>query len=177
MRVAIAQVNPTVGDLAGNRRLVEEDELALRVFGGFDQAMDPTLFQIFMQVRQGIDPQRCEATLYEELDKIKQVAPDDRELRKAKNQIAANFYRRLQTIGGKAISLGFSDVYFGNPRHFLDSVEHYEAVTAADVQRVARKYFTKRNRTVSVLIPETENSEEASAGSSSTELQTAEVGS
>jgi len=157
-----------------HRRLVEEDELALRVFGGFEQAMDPTLFQVFMQVRQGVEPERCEATLYEELDKIKEQAPDERELRKAKNQLAANFYRGLQTIGGKAIALGFSDVYHNDPKRFLTSVDRYEEVTGEDVQRVARQYFTKRNRTVSILIPEADPQEDARVTPAA---KTAEVGS
>ena len=157
-----------------HRRMVEQDELALRVFGGFNQSMDPTLFQIFMQVRQGVDTERCEATLYEEIDKLKEQAPDARELRKAKNQLAANFYRGLQTIGGKAIALGFSDVYHRDPKKFLTSVDRYEEVTAEDVQRVARTYFTKRNRTVSVLIPEAEPQEDAGVAP---ETKTAEVGS
>ena len=30
----------------------------------------------------------------------------------------------------------------------------FEAVTAADIQRVAKKYFTENNRTVATLIPD-----------------------
>jgi predicted Zn-dependent peptidase len=157
-----------------HRRLVEKDELALRVFGGFDQSMDPTLFQIFMQVRQDVDPARCEATLYEELETLKQIPPGERELRKAKNQLAADFYRGLETIGGKAIALGFSDVYFDDPKKFLTSVDRYEEVTAEDIQRVVRTYFTKRNRTVSVLVPEAEPQEGASL---TPKANSAEVGS
>jgi zinc protease len=140
-----------------HQRLVEKDELALRVFGGFNQSLDPTLFQITMQVRQGIEPAQCEAALYEELEALKISPPDEREMRKAKNQLAANFYRRLATIGGKAISLGFSDVYFNDPTAFLHSVDRYEEVTPEDIQRVVRTWFTKRNRTVSILVPETED--------------------
>jgi predicted Zn-dependent peptidase len=140
-----------------HQRLVEKDELALRVFGGFNQSLDPTLFQVTMQVRQGIEPEQCEAALYEELEALKTSPPGAREMRKAKNQLAANFYRRLATIGGKAISLGFSDVYFGDPTAFLHSVDRYEEITPEDIQRVVRTWFTKRNRTVSILVPETED--------------------
>jgi zinc protease len=157
-----------------HQRLVEQDELALRVFGGFDQALDPTLFQIYMQVRQGVDPARCEAALYEELDRLRNNPPNAREMRKAKNQLAANFYRRLATIGGKAISLGFSDVYFGDPTAFLGSVERYEEVTPEDIQRVVRTYFTKRNRTVSILVPESEE-DQAQADPADADTQLAEV--
>jgi zinc protease len=141
------------------RRLVEEDELALRVFGGMDYALDPTLFQVFMQVRDGIDPKTCEAALYEEIERLRERAPSERELRKAKNQLAADFYRQLQTISGKALALGFSDVYFGDPKAFLHEVERYEAIRAEDLQRVARTWLQRNNRTVSTLVPKSAGTE------------------
>jgi len=147
-----------------HRRLVERDQLALRVFGGMDYAMDPTLFQVFVQVRQGVDPADCERALYEELENLQDEPPAERELRKAQNQLAADFYRRMQTISGKALLLGFSDVYFGDPKELLQIVPRFEAVTAADLQRVAQTYFTKNNRTVSVLVPESEASESGQPG-------------
>lgn len=137
-----------------HRRLVEEDQNAIRVFGGMTYALDPTLFQVSMQLRQGADPARCEKALYEELANLQQTPPAERELRKAKNQLAAGFYRQLQTIGGKAITLGYSDVYFGDPKRLLDVVDQYEAVTAADIQRLVQTYFTADNRTVSTLAPQ-----------------------
>ena len=142
-----------------HRRLVERDQLALRVFGGMDYALDPTLFQVFVQVRQDVAPAACETALYEELDRLQQEPPAERELRKAKNQLAANFYRQMQTISGKAQLLGTSDVYFGDPKEILQIVSRYEAVTAADIQRLARESFKQSNRTVSVLVPETEAKE------------------
>ena len=88
------------------------------------------------------------------MQKFATEGPSDRELQKAKNQLSAAFYRGLETISGKALSLGRSDVYFGDAKAFLHTAEMFDKVTAADVQRVARSYFVPRNRTVSVLIPE-----------------------
>ena len=138
------------------RRLVESEEKALRVWGGFTYSMDPTLFQVNIQVRQGVDPADCEAALYDEIERVLSAPPSERELRKAKNQIAADHYRGLETISGKASALGYSAVYFDDPKAFLGLVDRIEAVTLDDIQRVVRTYFTKSNRTVSVLIPEQE---------------------
>ncbi len=140
-------------------RLVERDQLALRVYGGMDYAMDPTLFQFFVQVRQGVEASACETALYDELNRLQKEPPGERELRKAKNQLAANFYRQLQTISGKAQLLGSSDVYFGDPKQIFTIVQRYEAVGAADLQRLAREYFQSSNRTVSILVPENEEGE------------------
>jgi predicted Zn-dependent peptidase len=37
--------------------------------------------------------------------------------------------------------------------------QSYEAVTPADIQRVARQYLTEKNRTVATLIPEARTKE------------------
>jgi zinc protease len=138
------------------RLLVEREQVALSVDGGFDYALDPTLFQIFVQVKDGVDPARCETLLYEELQRLMHTELGAGELQKAKNQLAASHYRGLQTIAGKASALGRSDVYLGDPKAFLATVDHCDKVSAADVQRVLRTYFEARNRTVTVLVPEVE---------------------
>jgi zinc protease len=142
------------------RRLVDREQAALSVDGGFDHALDPTLFQIYVQVKEGVDLARCETLLYEEIDRLKGEPPGEREIQKARNQLAADFYRDLETISGKALVLGRSDVYFGDPKAFLKTAERYDAVTAADVQRVIRTYFDPNNRTVSVLVPTEETAKE-----------------
>jgi predicted Zn-dependent peptidase len=134
------------------RRLVDREQAALSVSGGFDYALDPTLFQVFVQVKEGVESKRCESLLYEEIDHLRQEGPAANEMQKAKNQLAAGFYRELQTISGKALVLGRSDVYFGDAKAFTKTVDMYEKVTSADVQRVAHTYFTPNNRTVSILI-------------------------
>jgi zinc protease len=136
------------------RRLVDREQAALSVYGGFDYALDPPLFQVVVQVKNDVEPAHCEALLYDEITRIQKELPGDRELQKAKNQLAAGFYRELETIGGKAQVLGRSDVYFSDPKACFQTVNHLEQVAAADVQRVARAYFDARNRTVALLVPE-----------------------
>jgi zinc protease len=135
------------------RRLVDREQAALSVSGGFQYALDPTVFQVTVQVKEGVEPARCESLVYEEIARFASEPPSDREIQKAKNQLAADFYRELETINGKAIVLGRSDVYFGDPKAFMQTAAQYDKVTAADVQRVAKTYFDRNNRTVAVLVP------------------------
>jgi predicted Zn-dependent peptidase len=76
-------------------------------------------------------------------------------LRKAKNQMLAGLYRRLKTIEGRANLLGSYEVFQGDYAKAFDEDKRIEAVTVADIRRVAQKYFTSKNRTVATLIPET----------------------
>jgi zinc protease len=145
------------------RRLVEREQVALSVRGGFDYALDPTLFQIFVHVKDGVETARCEALVYDELRQMALEQPSARELQKARNQLAADHYRRLTTIAGKALVLGRSDVYFGDPKAFLNAVSQYDKVGPGDVQRVLNLYFEPTNRTVTVLVPEADEERKTDA--------------
>jgi zinc protease len=64
------------------------------------------------------------------------VPPD--ELAKAKNYIALRFPRRFETTGNIATQLGEVFVYDLPDTYFATFVDRIQAVTAADVQRVAK---------------------------------------
>ncbi len=138
-------------------RLVDRDQLALSVEGGMKFAIDPTLFNIFVQPKENVPLERVEAALYEELDRVKDEPVTDRELRKARNVLLAGFYRQLKTVDGKAHALGNYELFLGDYHKLFDAVGEYEKVTSNDVKRVARQYFGEKNRTVAMLIPEKEN--------------------
>jgi zinc protease len=133
------------------RRMVDRDQLALSVNGGAQSSLDPALFIFTIQPRAGVEPERAEKALYEELAKVEPTAD---ELSKAKNQLLANHYRQLKTGAGRANLLGTHEVFFGGYQHLYSATKEIEALTAADIVRVAGKYFTEKNRTVATLVPE-----------------------
>ena len=136
------------------QRLVDKDQIALFVQGGMRPTFDPTLFTVNSQPKAGVEPGKVETAIYDEFDKIKASAVTDQELEKAKNILLANFYRQMKTISGKANTLGSYEVFFGDYKKLFTAADDYSKVTKADVQRVAKKYFTDKNRTVATLIPE-----------------------
>src|SRR5215471_18150557 len=123
------------------QRLVDKDQIALDVGLAMSPAFDPTIAIVSVQPKQGVDPQKCEAAVYEELDKVKQSAISDRELEKAKNIRLVEFYRQMRTINGRANTIGTYEVFFGDYRKLFEAAKNYGAVTKEDVQRVAKKYF------------------------------------
>jgi zinc protease len=136
------------------QRIVDKDQLAISTSGGSGFAFDPTLFTVTLQPKAGVDPQAVEKAVYEELERIKNEPVTDQELEKARNIVLANFYRQTSTINGRANTLGAYEVFFGDYHKLFTAVESYNKVTKADLQRVARKYFSDKNRTVATLIPE-----------------------
>jgi zinc protease len=131
-----------------------DSQLAISANGGSGEALDPTLFRFTIQPRTGVDTAVTEKVLFEQLAKLQADPVPDAELRKAKNQMLAGLYRRLKTIEGRANLLGTYDVFMGDYSKAFDEDKRVEAVTAADIQRVAKKYFTAKNRTVATLVPE-----------------------
>src|SRR6202045_282660 len=142
------------------QRLVDKDQIALDVSSSVDPAFDPTIVEIAVQPKQGVDPQKCEKAMYEEFDNAKNATVSDRELEKAKNIRLAEFYREMRTINGRANTIGTYEVFFGDYKKLFDAAKNYSAVTKEDVQRVAKAFFGANNRTVATLIPE--NAEEKS---------------
>src|SRR5207237_1180666 len=115
--------------------------------------MDPDLFVIYAQAR----PKRTAAALEERVDAVDEGlqakrVPDD-ELAKAKTQLRAEYVEGLKTVSGKANKLGFFETVFGDYRALFGLEDAWRAVTADDVQRVARTYLVPTHRTVVVLEP------------------------
>jgi zinc protease len=136
------------------KRMVDTEQIALSVNAGVGNALDPTVFTFGIQPRSGVDTATTEKALFEELAKLQADAVPESELRKAKNQMLADLYRQLKTIEGRANLLGTYEVYQGDYAKLFSADKEIEAVTAADVQRVARQYFVAKNRTTATLVPE-----------------------
>lgn len=135
-------------------RMVDRDQIALNVGANADHALDPGLFVFSMTPRSGVDPARTEKVLFEEIEKLRTAPVPADELSKAKNQLLAQHYRQLKTIAGRANLLGTFEVFEGDYSKLFTSDREIQAVTAADIQRVATKVFSEKNRTVATLVPE-----------------------
>jgi predicted Zn-dependent peptidase len=136
--------------------LVDKLQLATSANASFGESFDPTLFQFYAVSAKGVAESAVEQAIYDVLEKIKNEGITEAELQKIKNQKLMEFYNQVETIDGKSNNIGTYEVFFGDYRKMFDAPDAYNKVTAADVQRVAKKYFTKQNRTVGVLKSNTE---------------------
>ncbi len=101
------------------------------------------------EARDGRTPEQVEAAIYAEIEKLQRDEIPAEELQKVKNNFAAGEYRRLNSNMSILMSLVRNDGS-GHWREINEAGAKVQAVTAADVQRVARQYFTKENRSVGV---------------------------
>ncbi len=109
------------------------------------------LFNAGGEVREGHKPAEVEQGIYEALEKLKQEEVPPEELQKVKNNFAAAEYRRLTSTSGIRMYLIFNDGS-GDWREVNEAGPKIQAVTAADVKRVANTYFTPQNRAVAVYL-------------------------
>ncbi len=101
-------------------------------------------------VKDGQEPTAVEAALYEALDKLKTEVVPDQELQKVKNQAKANAYRRLSSATFIMFQL-LQNEGTGDWKRINSQAEEVDAVTAADIQRVAKQYLTKETRAVGIF--------------------------
>lgn len=135
-------------------RMVNRDQIALAASAQVDQHLDPGDFICFIRPRAGVDVATTEKALFEEIEKMRTTEVPAEELRKAKNQLLTSFYREMKTISGRANQLGSAEIFHGSYQALYDTPARYEAVTAADVLRVAKQYLGPNQRTIATLIPE-----------------------
>jgi zinc protease len=149
--------------LAGGRSsrlhhdLVYEKQVATGVDADYDGLqIGPASFSMTAQVMPDKDPAEVEKSIEAAVAKVKSEPVTDRELQKAKNQVEASFVFGQDSIFGQAMRLGqFESV--SRWQLINDYLPGIRAVTAADVQRVAKRYLDPDRRTVGVLIPTKES--------------------
>jgi predicted Zn-dependent peptidase len=136
------------------RRVVQDDPMTTSITAALGPAFrGPRLFTVAAQPLRGRSTEEIEAAVYEEIERLVAEPPSELELARVRNQIESSDVRRLASNLGLAFQLAESVAYHGDWRETFRSGEHLAAVTAADVQRVAREYLTAINRTVAELVP------------------------
>jgi predicted Zn-dependent peptidase len=107
------------------------------------------LFDASGEVKEGHTPEEVELGIYDNLEKLKKEEVPAEELQKVKNNFAAGEYRKLSSNYQILMNLIHNDGE-GDWREINEAGPKIQAVTAADVKRVANQYFTKENRAVAV---------------------------
>ncbi len=134
--------------------LVYQQQLAQDVFSGADLRQQPGLFQAGLIMAGGKTLDQGEAALRQQLGRLRDqpVTPD--ELARAKNQIVAQALKTRETVDGRASELGHAIIIEGDANRVNTDIAAIQAVSAADVQRVARLYLADDKRVAIRYLPE-----------------------
>lgn len=134
--------------------LVYDQKSALAVGAEYSlMQTDPGLFYFYALVSPGQKVEAVEEALNKEIKRLQADPPTDQELLRAKNQVEAARVFEQDSNFRHAMLLGQSETVGAGWRKVDQFLERIRAVSAKDVQRVARQYLTDDNRTVGSLIP------------------------
>lgn len=136
------------------RSLIYDQQVAQSADAIPDLREDASVFYFNVVLASGKKPEDVEQALLAEIKKVQDAPVNLAELDKAKNQLVTNELRQRETSNGKALALGSATVLLGDPNRVNTDLTKLQAVTAADVQRVMKKYFTPANRLVIYYLPE-----------------------
>ena len=132
------------------KELVRDKKIALVAQAGptFPAGKYPNLFVFFGMPNAGHTVEEIEKGIYDILDRLKKEKVDEATLQRVKTKVRAGLVRQLDSNAGLAEQLAYNKTVYGDWREMFRSLEDINKVTADDVQRVVRQYFTPEHRTV-----------------------------
>jgi predicted Zn-dependent peptidase len=110
----------------------------------------PSLFFFYLVPGLGHTAAENEKELDTIIENLKTQKVDDAALARVKTRTRATLIRQLDDNAGVAQLLASYHANYGDWRRLFTSLDEIDKVTSADVQRVAKEYFTSENRTVAV---------------------------
>src|SRR5262245_15345681 len=135
------------------RKLVYEKGIALAAFGGGNIIEDPNLFFAVAIVQPGHTTEEAVNGLIAELDRLREEPVSAAELQQAKNQFASDYIFQRESEQSQAEVLGHAVVIHNDIKTADGEFDIFQNLTTADVQRVAKTYFTPENRLVLTILP------------------------
>jgi zinc protease len=138
------------------RRLEDRLELVSELHTSVTPLQHPGLFELWASCREGVEAQQVLDVIEEELARLVHEPVPQAELEKVRNQAELYFLSEIETVGGKAYQVGFSEIVAGDPTHGWKRLEELRRVTAEDVAALAATMFDPAARSAVFVRPEEE---------------------
>jgi len=133
--------------------LVKEKKIAAEVFAfaGYPASKYPTLALVGVIPAADHSNEECESEVYVEVERLQNELLPAEDVAEIKARAKADFINGLTSNLGMASQLASAQNDWGDWRALFKELGRINGVTPEDIQRVAKKYFTKNNRTVVCL--------------------------
>ncbi|MGS0681508.1 M16 family metallopeptidase [Shewanella sp. 125m-7] len=141
----------TTGNSSRMYQGLVDKQVAIEVDTYMPMSFDPNLFYVMGVANPGVTAPELEDAMISEINRVARDGVTASELEKVKNIKLMGFYRAMETINGKANTIGTYELFFGSFDKLFNAPEAYNKVTPEDIQRVAQTYLKRANRTVAVL--------------------------
>ena len=131
-------------------RLVYKDKLADAVSVDIEGFALASMFQLQVDVKNGVDPARIEKIIAEEWQRFLKDGPTQDELDRARTRAHAGFVRGVEKVSSQARILAEGQVYRGDPLAYKKDFAVLDAATPATVLAAAKKWIGKGDYTLTV---------------------------
>jgi zinc protease len=133
--------------------IVRQKQLSSGVSAGSGVSRGPGLFRISATALPGKALSDLEAAIDQETERIHAAPIADWEMEKARVGARRSLVNGLGSSLNRAIQLSQNALFFDEPNRINTQADRIAKVTAVDVQRVAKHYLLKTNRSVVVTLP------------------------
>lgn len=135
-------------------KLVRTDRIANSVDAGYDgTARGPVLFTLSGEPTRDTSLEQLEAALRAEIERVAKEGVSADELKRVKAQLIASQVYKRDSVFGQAMEIGSMELSGFSYRQIDRMIERLAAVTPAQVQAVAQKYFSDDQLTIATLLP------------------------
>jgi len=135
------------------KRLVYDMQVAQDVAAFQSSSALGSAFMIVVTARPGQTLEELKQLIDEELEKLRQEPPTEREIGRAVNGLEASFYGAMERVGSKADQLNAYLTTTGDPDYFTEDLARYQVLTPSDVQAALRTYLPSDRRIELSVVP------------------------
>jgi zinc protease len=147
-QLVFSQTSPLYNKLVIDKQWVEF------IQGGQGDSRDAGLFSIWTRIKDTKNIEAVRNEIYAALEEIKNNPVSAEKLSTIKSYLKYSFAMSLDNADAVAGKISHYIQLTGDPESINQVYALYDKVTPEDITRVAKKYFTKENRTVVNLIEE-----------------------
>jgi len=136
-----------------HRALVYEAQAAAQTSSDTDLKKEAGTLSVYAMMSQGRSLDEGKSLLEREIGRLRDAPVTAAELAEAKNELVASALSQREGSQGRASVLGWALINTGDAASADQEVKEIQAVTAADIQRVARQYLTPQRQITMRYLP------------------------
>ena len=145
------------------QRLVLNDQTAVDVAAYQGSQALSSIFYIQVYAVPGVDLNKLEKSVDEEIEKLRAAGPTSEELAQYQAQTELAFLSRLNSLSAKADQLNQYQYAFGEPNSFKRDLDRYRGATTGSIKQWAKKVLTPDSRGIVWVLPMSAEGREATA--------------